>query len=341
MIEAPLFFGFSFLHPWVLWFLLLVPVIAWLLYRTEVKTQFKAYTTHSAENLKDFSESWPKKLKVSLTILKSLALFFFVLALAGPYKWGTQENVEDYKKGIDIVLAMDVSLSMFARDFKPNRLEASKRVAKDFINGRNGDRIGLVVYAGEAYTACPSTLNYDVLIQQLDQLSGEYIDGGTAIGVGLGTAVTRLRSDSLTSKVIILLTDGSNNAGEITPEIAAELALAKNIRVYTIGVGTNGEALSPVVTPFGIRFENIPVEIDESTLIQIANKTGGKYFRATDEEKLSGIYKEIELIEKQKFLNEVFQEDPPADPTLFILLGFSILLLASFIDRVIFKRGHA
>jgi Ca-activated chloride channel family protein len=229
---------------------------------------------------------------------------------------------------------------MLARDFEPNRLEASKKVAKEFVDERKGDRIGLVVYAGEAYTACPSTLDYNILKEQIEQIHGENLDGGTAIGTGLGTAVTRLRSDSLTSKVIILLTDGSNTCGDISPEAAAELAKAKNVRVYTIGVGTNGEALSPVITLFGIRFENVPVEIDEVTLNSIAEKTGGKYFRAKDENGLKEIYKEIDLLEKKKMLDKQFKSQAPATPSAFLNWAFLIAILTWSVKTILFRTNE-
>lgn len=261
-----------------------------------------------------------------------------ITAMAKPYHWSQHEvSDKNYKDGIDIILAMDVSLSMMAMDFTPNRLEASKKVAKEFVDGRVGDRIGLVVYAGEAYTACPATLDYSILKQQIDNISGDRIEGGTAIGTGLGTAVTRLRNDSIKSKVIILLTDGSNNAGEITPIMAAELAASKNIRVYTIGVGSQGNAKSPVITPFGVQYQNMPVEIDEETLKQIAATTGGIYFRATDTKSLKEIYKEIEKLEKRKMEDQHFKSEPPSNPSAFLNWAFILLILNWSIKQILFK----
>jgi Ca-activated chloride channel family protein len=331
-------FDYSFLKPWWFLALLLLPFLYWLLRRKSKNNVFSIRSTRTTEELSSYSIEWVSTVRTVLLSFKLLVYVLIVTALAGPFSWKNTEKQEDYKNGIDIILAMDVSLSMFAKDFEPNRLEASKKVAKEFVMNRKADRIGLVVYAGEAYTACPSTLDYNILLQQIDRISGEYIDGGTAIGVGLGTAVTRLRNDSLSTKVIILLTDGSNNAGDLSPEVAAELARAKNIRVYTIGVGSNGEAPSPVITPFGIRFENIPVVIDEETLENIANKTGGKYFRATNEEKLSDIYKEIETIETKKFLDNVFEGDPPTDPSPFILWALLIIVLVFSTEKLIFPH---
>ena len=258
--------------------------------------------------------------------METIAIGCILIALAHPLGWSKGTAGPEHKTGIDIVLAVDVSLSMYAKDFVPNRLEVAKSVASDFVGSRTGDRVGLVIYAGEAYTACPSTTDYSIVQQQLSQLSGEYLEGGTAIGVGLGTAVARLRGDSLSTKVVILLTDGTNNAGELSPQMAAELAASQNIRVYTIGVGSNGEAPSPVVTPFGIRFETIPVEIDEETLKAIAQRTGGKYYRATDEEGLKRIYEEIDLIEKRRFVEEVHSGNPPVSIQPWLLTAMILLI---------------
>lgn len=330
-------FDYAFLYPNVFWLFFLLPILGYWWWKKEARIGRFAHTRSDQETSSYRSTAIPK-LRKALIGLKLLVLTLLISALAGPYSWKDTDQLEDYKNGIDIVLAMDVSLSMFAKDFEPNRLEAAKRVAKDFVGNRSTDRIGLVVYAGEAYTACPNTLDYKILLEQIDKISGEYIDGGTAIGVGLGTAVARLRSDSLSAKVVILLTDGSNNAGDLTPEMAAELAVAKNVRVYTIGMGTNGEAASPVITPFGIRYENIPVVIDEVTLNAIAQKTGGKYFRATNEEKLADIYEEIELLEKKRFLDQVLEGEPPADPTPFLLWAVVLLVGTLVVERIYFAH---
>jgi Ca-activated chloride channel family protein len=324
----PLDFGFNAPH-W-LWLLVGIPFVGFFLFQKSKNKSNYALTTAKSSDLKKISLHWIPAFKVGNLILQCSALALLVLALANPVSINSKENrIEDYKNGIDIVLALDVSLSMYARDFKPNRIAASKKVAADFVRGRTGDRIGLVVYAGEAYTACPSTLDYRVLINQINEVTGEYIDGGTAIGVGLATAVARLRRDSTSTKIIILLTDGTNNSGNVSPEIAAELAASKNIRVYTIGMGTNGLAESPVVTPFGIRYQRMPVEIDEKTLQIIAQKTNGQYFRATDEKKLEEIYKEIESIETKLFLSDVRQNEPPSQPEGFLFWGL-ILFIASW-----------
>ena len=333
-----LFWEYDFLSPHWLWLLLLVPFYLLKMWRNEKnKSADVKFSRNEDEQIK-IESNWILDLRKLFIVLNAVVFILLIFALAKPFDWNSEENFnESYKNGIDIVIAMDVSLSMFARDFEPNRMEASKVVAKEFINGRKGDRIGLVVFAGAAYTACPTTLDYNVLKDQIDNVTGENLEQGTAIGTGLGTAVARLRNDSLPSKVIILLTDGSNCAGEITPEVSADLAKAKNIRVYTIGMGTNGEALSPIVTPFGVRFENMPVEIDEKTLTNIAQKTGGKYFRATDNESLQVIYNEIEKLEKHRILDKQFKSEPPASPNAFLNWAFLIIIVSCSFKSIIFR----
>jgi Ca-activated chloride channel family protein len=332
------FWEYDFLSLHWLWLLLLVPVIGFLLFRKEKKRQGEWKFSGSSESQRSFSTKWVVRLRNGLIIVNLIVVALLIMAMAKPYHWASSENFdEDYKNGIDIILAMDVSMSMMAMDFEPNRLEAAKKVAKEFVDGRRGDRIGLVVYAGEAYTACPATLDYNILKKQIDQINGEEIEGGTAIGTGLGTAVTRLRSDSLPSKVIILLTDGSNNAGEIDPLTAAELARAKNVRVYTIGVGSNGEAPTPVITPFGVRYENMPVEIDEMTLMKIAEIANGQYFRATDEKSLKEIYQEIEKLEKRKMIDKQYKSEPPATPAAFLNWAFVLAIISYSLNRYMFK----
>jgi Ca-activated chloride channel family protein len=329
---------YEFLSPQWFWLLLLIPFIYVILIRNERNKKGEWKYSGSSESQQNFTTRWILILRNSLIGLNVVVLVLLITALSKPYHWSSNDDLEEnYKNGIDIVLAMDVSVSMLAMDFEPNRLEASKRVAKEFIDGRRGDRIGLVVYAGEAYTACPATLDYDILKKQIDHLGQENLEGGTAIGTGLGTAVTRLRNDSLPSKVIILLTDGSNNSGDIDPLTAAELARSKNIRVYTIGVGSNGEAPTPVITPFGIRYENMPVEIDETTLIKIAQIANGQYFRATDEKSLKSIYEEIEKLEKRKILDQQFKSESPATPSAFLNWAFILSILSWSTKTYFFK----
>jgi Ca-activated chloride channel family protein len=329
---------YEFLSPQWFWLLLLIPFIYVILIRNERNKKGEWKYSGSSESQQNFTTRWILILRNSLIGLNVVVLVLLITALSKPYHWSSNDDLEEnYKNGIDIILAMDVSVSMLAMDFEPNRLEASKRVAKEFIDGRRGDRIGLVVYAGEAYTACPATLDYDILKKQIDHLGQENLEGGTAIGTGLGTAVTRLRNDSLPSKVIILLTDGSNNSGDIDPLTAAELARSKNIRVYTIGVGSNGEAPTPVITPFGIRYENMPVEIDETTLMKIAQIANGQYFRATDEKSLKSIYEEIEKLEKRKILDQQFKSESPATPAAFLNWAFILSILSWSTKTYFFK----
>lgn len=241
-----------------------------------------------------------------LTVLRMLTLASLIFAFARPQSGTKGEEV--LTQGIDIILAMDVSSSMLAEDLKPNRLEASKAVAEEFIKGRKNDRIGMVVFAGESYTQCPLTLDYSILLTLLgnlemclgtDREGNTFIDDGTAIGMGLATAANRLRTSQAKSKVIVLLTDGSNNAGQVDPITAAQIAQALDIRVYTIGAGTRGTAMYPVQDPFfGKRYVPRPVDIDEETLTKIAQLTGGQYFRATSSDNLSKVYHEIDAMEK-------------------------------------------
>jgi len=323
-------FGYTFQSPYWLLGLILVPIIGYILFTGERKRKGDRKFTGTLTVQLSVTNVWIPRWRKLLIAVQLFAFTSMILAMAKPYFPGDSEATEEeFRKGIDIMLAMDVSLSMMAMDFEPNRLEAAKKVAKEFVEGRIGDRIGLVVYAGEAYTASPGTVDHESLMAQIDSIGNEPIDGGTAIGTGLGTAVSRLRDEKLPSKVVILLTDGSNNAGEVDPLSAAELAKEKNVRVYTIGVGTNGEAPTPVITPFGVRFEMAPVEIDEKTLRSIAKITGGHYFRATDEASLRLIYEEIDQMEKRKQFNRQFAPEEPATPRPFLLAAL-ILLLTSW-----------
>jgi len=335
------FWEYDFYSPGWLWLLAIIPPVLILLYLVERNRKGDVKYSRSTEEQQNIASVGIARLRELILLSYGIIAALLIFAMAKPFHWSMhQESSKDYKDGIDIILTMDVSMSMMARDFDPNRLEAAKRVAKNFIDGREGDRIGLVVYAGEAYTACPATLDYNVLKKQIDEINGERIEGGTAIGTGLGTAVTRLRNDSIASKVIILLTDGSNNAGEITPLEAAELALAKNIRVYTIGVGKNGKALSPVFTPFGVQYQNMPVEIDEVTLMKIAELTGGEYFRATNEKSLREIYKEIEKLEKRKMEDLHYKSEPPSTPQAFLNWAFVLMILTWSIQIILFKNNE-
>lgn len=266
------------------------------------------------------------RLRPLMLILECLAFVAIVIALSRPQRTNTTESINS--NGINIVLCMDISGSMLSEDFKPNRIEAAKNIAVQFVKERPADRIGLVVFAGESYTQCPLTIDHNVLIDQLHKIHSGMLVDGTAIGMGLGTAVDRLRHAQGKSKVVILMTDGVNNTGKIDPQTALELAKAYQIKVYTIGVGTEGEALFPVQTPMGIQKQMLPVQIDEPLLKQIAGQTGGQYFRATNNKKLSDIYKTIDQLEKTKIKVNAFKEYTDVFfPFVFIALGALVLAL--------------
>ena len=256
--------------------------------------------------------------------LRMLTIIALIIVIARPQ---TSDSISDAtSEGIDIMMAVDISGTMLAKDLKPNRIEAEKSVAIEFINSRPNDNIGLVIFASESFTQCPLTTNHAALISLFHSVEFGMVDDGTAIGMGLATAVNRLRSSKAKSRIVILLTDGSNNAGDIAPITAADIARTYGIRVYTIGVGTRGVAPMPVQTPFGLQYQNMPVEFDESTLSQIAQMTNGKYYRATDNNTLQSIYKDIDKLEKHKL--EVKEYTRRSDNyTIFALLA--LLLLGS------------
>ncbi len=268
--------------------------------------------------------------------LSLLGLALLLMAMARPQ---SKDNWQDVKReGIDIVIALDISVSMLAKDLRPDRLEASKRVAMEFIDGRPNDRIGLVVYEGEAFTQCPLTTDHQVLKEFFQQAKPGLVEGGTAVGMGLATALNRLRDSEAKSKVVILLTDGVSNAGSVQPLDAAQIASTLGIRVYTIGVGTRGKALSPVnrYANGQFRFEYVDVEIDERMLKQVAELTGGKYFRATDTDKLKAIYQEIDHLEKTR-INVTEHSRRNEEYLPFVLAGAGALLLAFLLDRSLLR----
>jgi Ca-activated chloride channel family protein len=291
-----MFKGVDFTQNEFLWLLLLVPVLV-LWYVIKLKKQTAELSISSVQGFQKNS-IW-STLKHLLFGLRMLAVTLVVLALARPQTVDVSSKTKT-TRGIDIVMAIDVSASMLAKDLKPNRLEALKNVAGDFIKGRPNDRIGLVEYAGESYTKTPITSDKGIVLQSLKTIKyNTVITGGTAIGMGLATAVNRIKDSKAKSKIIILLTDGVNNAGFIDPQTASELAVEYGIKTYTIGLGTNGMALSPIAIRNGVfQYGKIQVEIDEELLKEIAEVTGGRYFRATNNRKLKEIYKEIDALEK-------------------------------------------
>ena len=260
-------------------------------------------------------------------LLRTIALVMIIIAIARPRSSTKMDKIDT--EGIDIVLAMDVSTSMLARDFTPDRISAAKDIAIEFISQRPSDRMGIVVFAGESYTQCPLTTDRATLINLMKEIETGLIEDGTAIGNGLATAVARMQNSDAKSRVIILLTDGVNNSGEITPQTAADIAKTYGIRVYTIGVGANGTAPYPVMTPWGVQMQNVEVEIDENLLKNIAETTGGRYFRATDNTKLSEIYSEINKMEKARTTIDSF----PIYKELFT--GFALIALACLLLEVL------
>jgi Ca-activated chloride channel homolog len=289
--------GISFAEPFFLYLLFILPLMAaYYLFK-----QHKASASLRMPGLHQFhkaGKTFRHYLRHVLFAFRTLAIGLLIVALARPQ---TSDKWQDIStEGIDIILTLDISGSMLARDFNPDRLEASKNVATEFISGRPYDRMGLVVFSGESFTQCPITTDHAVLINLLREIQSGIIEDGTAIGMGLATAVNRIKDSDAKSKVIILLTDGVNNRGAIAPITAAEIAKTFGIRVYTIGVGTQGVAPYPVQTPFGIQYQNMPVEIDEAILQDIASMTDGKYFRATDNDRLMQVYSEIDKLEKSK-----------------------------------------
>ena len=285
----------SFAQPLYFALLLLIPVIIWWGYRQKRRSaaSFRLTTLGGLQHLKP---SLRIRLRPILTVLRIIALTGLTIALARPQSSNVTETIDS--EGIDIVMAIDVSGSMLAEDFKPNRIEAAKKVATDFIEQRQGDRIGLVIFAGESFTQCPVTIDHNVLKEQIAEIKSGVLVDGTAIGDGLATAVDKLRNTKGKSRVIILLTDGVNNQGKVGPELALEIAKAYKVRVYTIGVGTQGQAPYPQQTPFGTQKIMMPVQIDEALLNKIAKETGGNYYRATNNSSLSSIYKQIDKLEK-------------------------------------------
>lgn len=287
----------TFANPGFLFLLLFVPaMVAFYIFRQH-KTS-AALLMPGLQPLEKTGTTFRNYLRHILFAIRSLAVALLIIVLARPQSTDRFQDVST--EGIDIVLTLDISGSMLARDFKPDRLEASKDVATEFISGRPYDRIGLVVFSGESFTQCPLTTDHAVLINLLGEIQSGMIEDGTAIGMGLANAVTRIKDSEAKSKVIILLTDGVNNRGEIAPATAAGIAKTYSIRVYTIGVGTQGMAPYPVQTPYGVQYQNMPVEIDEAMLKEIAQTTGGRYFRATDNDKLVQVYNEIDKLEKSK-----------------------------------------
>ena len=332
-----MFEGIEFLNKEFFWLLLALPlVILWYIFKHKKQT-----AELKISSLKGFkaTSSWLPKFRHLLFALRLLALALLIMALARPQTVDVSTKTKT-TRGIDILMAIDVSASMLAKDLSPNRLEALKDVASDFIKGRPNDRIGLVEYAGESYTKTPITSDKAIVLRSLASIKyNTIIEGGTAIGMGLATSVNRLKDSKAKSKIIILLTDGVNNTGFIDPKIASELAVEYGIKVYTIGLGTNGMALSPVaILPNGnFQYGRIQVEIDEDLLNEIATVTGGKYFRATNNKKLEEIYSEINKLEKTEI--EEFKFYNYEEKYRFLVLIAGLLLLLELLLRYTIFRS--
>lgn len=322
----------DFAHPLYLQLLWSIPLL-WLAYyfvQHKRDPQLQLSTLKGLQN-----SSWKTYGRHLLFLLRTLAIALLIIAFARPQSTSSWEDIT--AEGIDIVLSMDISGSMLAQDLQPDRLEASKAVALDFISGRPNDRIGLVIFSGESFTQCPLTTDHEVLQNLFKDVKSGMVQDGTAIGMGLATAINRLKESEAVSKVIILLTDGVNNQGAIAPLTAAEIAQEYGIRVYTIGVGSEGFAPYPVKTPFGTTvYQNVEVNIDEETLQNIAAATNGKYFRATSNEALTAIYQEIDEMERSKI--EVQEYHKKKEEFLgYALLALLLLLIEFGLQHSIFR----
>lgn len=306
---------------------LVIPLIVWYIFRNRKASPTITFTTLTAFGVRTFG--FRNFLRHLLFAARILIILLLIISLARPQSTNSWQDVTT--EGIDIIISLDISGSMLAQDFKPNRLEASKDIAAEFINSRHDDRMGLVVFSSKSFTQCPLTTDHAVLINLFKGIKHGLIDDGTAIGEGIATAINRLKDSKAKSKVIILLTDGVNNSGSIAPVTAAEIASTYHLRIYTIGVGTLGEAPYPVPTPFGTQIQMVKVEIDEPVLKQIAEMTGGKYFRATNNEKLRDIYKEIDKLEKT--IIDVKEHRKRKEEFLPVLLLAGLLLLSEITLR--------
>ncbi len=325
--------GLTFANPGFLLLLLIVPALAvWYFFRRK-KNSAVLQVSSTRGFRKDYVQ-WKHYVYNGLYVVRLLSITLLILALARPQTSLNRQSVN--VEGIDLVVALDISGSMLAQDFKPDRLNAAKEVAMEFIDGRPDDRIGLVVFSGESFTQCPITTDHAVMKNLFKEIKSGMIDDGTALGDGLALAISRLKDSKAVSKVIILLTDGVNNMGSVDPLSAAEIAKLFGIRIYTIGIGTMGYAPYPVQTPFGIQLQQMKVEIDESLLFKISKMTDGKYFRAQNITKLREIYKEIDKMEKTRIdVTEFRKKKEEFFP--LILFAFIFLALEGFVRYAVLK----
>lgn len=323
-------------NPSLLWLLLLLPVLLWLFSLIHKKRE-AVWRISTTESLKKLPVPARIKWRPLLQVLRSVAFVAFIIALARPQRTDTSENIDS--NGIDIVISMDISGSMLAEDFKPNRLDAAKEVAKKFVEERVSDRIGLVIFSGESFTQCPITIDHKVVLEQIENVKSGVLQDGTAIGMGLATAVDRLRDARGKSRVVILMTDGINSVmggNTIDPVTALEIAKAYKVKVYTIGVGTLGQALYPVQTPNGIEKRMMPVQIDEPLLKKISKETGGRYYRATNNVSLEKVYQEIDKLEKTKVEVSAYTQYSEAF-FLLAIIGISALFLETILRNTLFR----
>ena len=325
--------GYTFLHPQFFYLsIVIIPMIWWY-----IRSHKKANATLQISSLKAF-ENIPRSKKDILRhvpfVFRIIAILLLIVAIAGPRSTDSLQNVTT--EGIDIMISLDISGRMLAMDLKPNRIEAAKNVAIDFIKGRPNDRMGLVIFAAESFTQCPLTLDHTVLINLFNDVKLGMLEDGTAIGMGLATAVNRIKDSDAKSKVIILLSDGENNRGAIAPLQAGEIARTFGIRVYTVGVGTIGTAPMPINTVFGQQTQEVEVRIDEEMLQEIADMTGGKYFRATDNRALASIYQEIDKLEKHKI--EVQEYTKHKEEFLRFVIFAALFLLGEIVVKNLILR---
>jgi Ca-activated chloride channel family protein len=324
-----MFENVTFAYPYILIGLVIIPfMIFWYFFKSKKKSPVINYS--NTEIFNGLKPTLKERLKDVPFILRIIAIALLIIAAARPQTFSSGENI--YTEGIDVAIVLDISGSMLAEDFKPNRLEAAKNVIDEFVSGRTTDKIGLVIFAKESFTQCPLTIDYQVLRGLLTEIKSGMIEDGTAIGNAIANGVNRLKESSAKSKVLILLTDGVNNSGEIDPITAAQIARQFNIRIYTVGVGTVGQAPYPFDTPFGKRYQMVPVEIDEEVLKNVADITGGKYFRATGNKKLEEIYQEIDKLEKTKVEITSYRQATELFYS-WALLGFLLLITENILSR--------
>jgi Ca-activated chloride channel family protein len=323
----------EFANPVYLYLLLIIPLlIVWYIFKNNksfAEIQFSSFSP-----FKNVKKTFKQRMYHLLFVLRLLVISLLIIVLARPQSSLSKRNVSI--EGIDIVLAYDISSSMLAEDFKPNRLEAGRDVGLQFINGRPNDRIGLVIFSGEAFTQCPLTSDHGVLKSLFLSVKTGIIEDGTALGDGLATAVSRIKDSKAISKVIILMTDGVSNMGSVDPLSAADIAKLFGVRVYTIGIGTTGVAPYPFKTPFGIQYQNMEVKIDEALLKQISKITNGNYYRATSKSKLENIFKEIDKLEKSKI--DVTEFHKKSEEFLYFILLAAFLLIVEIIVRYTIYR---